>query len=207
MRTRRYFEKDLMDIRSPLWFRLVLKTTNGVEVAKADVVQKWLEARGQFAPTGRMKISKKPLIEIALNNGATKEKDFRVPCYAWLDNDGNVKKIQFNESGLDRFFNVKGVPGKDIAQALEESYPELPHLTPTVKRQDYGDYAQLSVIETTWTCKDPQGYRIDLFERSLESNTGISQKQLLDDPQVAISLGLAGKQPTKHLTVFATQSE
>ena len=207
LRTRRYFEKDLKDIRSPLWFRLVLKTTNGVDVVKADAVKNWLEARGQFPPDGRMRVSKKPAIEVSFNNGCTKEKDFKTLCYVWLDKDGNVKKIQFNESGLNRFFNAKAMSGDELSQALVESYPELPHLKPTVKRQDFGDYGQLSVVETTWTYKDPQGYRVDLFERSLESSTGISQKQLMDDPQVAISLGLAEKQPTKFLKIVATQPE
>ena len=118
-----------------------------------------------------------------------------------------MKKIQFNESGLDRFFNAKAMSGGELSQALVESYPELPHLKPTVKRQDFGDYGQLSVVETTWTYNDPQGYRVDLFERSLESSTGISQKQLMDDPQVAISLGLAEKQPTKYLKIVTSEPE
>lgn len=207
-RKRIYFEKDLVDIRSPLWFRLVLKTTNGVEVAKADAVKNWLEARGQFPPNGRMKISKKPAIEVALNKGATKEKEFMTLCYVWLDKDGNVKKIQFNESGLDRFFNAKDMSGEDLAKALVENYSEIPSLQPDVKRMEFSDNGIVLIQqETTWTHKSPQGYRLDLFERAYHSNTGITQKQLLDDPQVALQLGLAGKLPTKRLTVVATQPE
>ena len=208
LRTRRYFEKDLVDIRSPLWFRLVLKTTNGVEVAKADAVKRWLEARGQFPPDGRMKISKKPAMEVSLNNGCTKEKEFKTLCYVWLDKDGNVKKIQFNESGLDRFFGAKDIPGEDLAKALVENYSEIPSLHPDVNRMEFSDNGLVLIQqETTWTHKSPQGYRLDLFERAYHSNTGITQKQLLDDPQVALQLGLAGKLPTKRLTVVATQPE
>lgn len=207
-RKRIYFEKDLVDIRSPLWFRLVLKTTNGVEVAKADAVKNWLEARGQFPPDGRMKISKKPAIEVALNNGATKEKEFMTLCYVWLDKDGNVKKIQFNESGLDRFFNAKDMSGEDLAKALVENYSEIPSLQPDVKRMEFSDNGLFLIQqETTWTHKSPQGYRLDLFERAYHSNTGLTQKQLLSDPQVSIALSLAGKLPTKRLTVVVTQPE
>ena len=170
LRTRRYFEKDLVDIRSPLWFRLVLKTTNGVEVAKADAVKRWLEARGQFPPNGRMKITKKPAVEVALNKGATKEKEFMTLCYVWLDKDGNVKKIQFNESGLDRFFNAKDMSGEDLAKALVENYSELPSLQPDVKRMEFSDNGLFLIQqETTWTHKSPQGYRLDLFERELQA--------------------------------------
>ena len=203
-----YFEKDLVDIRSPLWFRLVLKTTNGVEVAKADAVKRWLEARGQFPPNGRMKITKKPAIEVALNKGATKEKEFMTLCYVWLDKDGNVKKIQFNESGLDRFFNAKDMSGEDLAKALVENYSEIPSLQPDVKRMEFSDNGIVLIQqETTWTHKSPQGYRLDLFERAYHSNTGLTQKQLLSDPQVSIALSLAGKLPTKRLTVVVTQPE
>ena len=207
LRTRRYFEKELVDVRSPLWFRLVLKTTNGVEVAKADAVKNWLEDRGQFPPDGRMKISKKQVIEVAFNNGATNEKDFRALSWVTLDKDGNVRKFLFNESGLDRFFKAKDIPGEDLAQALVDHYSELPCLIPNVKRVDLERNGLLIQQETTWTHEDPKGYRIDLFERAYHSLTGISQEQLLDDPQVALSLSLAGKLPTKWLTVYATQSE
>ena len=207
-RTRRYFEKDLVDIRSPLWFRLVLKTTNGVEVAKADAVKRWLEARGQFPPDGRLKITKKPAIEVSLNNGCTKEKQLKTLCYVWLNNDGNVKKVQFTELGLDRFFNAKNISGEDFAKALVENYSELPSLQPDVKRMEFSDNGIVLIQqETTWTHKSPQGYRLDLFERAYHSNTGITQKQLLDDPQIALQLGLAGKLPTKRLTIVATQPE
>lgn len=207
-RKRIYFEKDLVDIRSPLWFRLVLKATNGVEVAKADAVKRWLEARGQFPPNGRMKITTKPAIEVALNKGATKEKELMTLCYVWLDKDGNVKKIQFNESGLDRFFNAKDMSGEDLAKALVENYSEIPSLQPDVKRMEFSDNGLFLIQqETTWTHKSPQGYRLDLFERAYHSNTGLTQKQLLEDPQVALQLGLAGKLPTKRLTVVVTQPE
>ena len=49
--------------------------------------------------------------------------------------------------------------------------------------------------------------RIALVECSYHSPTGISQKQLLSDPQVSLQLGLVGKLPTKRLTVVTTQPE
>lgn len=204
-RKRVYFEKDLEDIRSPLWFRLVLKTTNGVEVAKADAVKKWLEDRGQFPPDGRMKISKKPQIEIVLNDGSRKEKDFRLRCHVLLDNAGNVKKIWFNEAGMERFFNTKGMSGEEIAACLVHNYSELPGLTPNVKRTDFGGEGLLIMQETTWKHENPQGCRVELFERKFYNNAGVDQKAIENDPQVAISLGLAGKRPTKQLSIAATQ--
>ena len=205
-RTRRYFEKDLVDIRSPLWFRLVLKTTNGVEVTKADAVKRWLEARGQFPPDGRLKITKKPAIEVSLNNGCTKEKQLKTLCYVWLDKDGNVKKIQFYESGLNRFFSAKDMSGEDLAKALVENYSELPSLQPTVKREDPG---RGLIQETTWSHRDPKGYQVNVFERAYYNNDGIryTQRMLENDAEVTLGLGLVGKLPTKHLTIVATQPE
>lgn len=206
LRTRRYFEKDLVDIRSPLWFRLVLKTTNGVEVAKADAVKRWLEARGQFPPDGRLKISKKQMIEVALNNGCTKERELKTLCCAWLDKDGNVKKIQFTELGLDRFFEAKDLSGEDFAKALVENCSEIPSLQPTVKREDPG---RGLIQETTWTHRDPKGYQVNVFERAYYNNDGIryTKRMLENDAEVTLGLGLVGKLPTKYLTVVATQPE
>ena len=204
LRTRRYFEKDLVDIRSPLWFRLVLKTTNGVEVAKADAVKNWLEARGQFPPDGRLKISKKQMMEVALNNGCTKEKQLKTLCCAWLDKEGNVKKVQFTELGLDRFFSAKDMSGEDFAKALVENYSELPSLQPTVKREDPG---RGLIQETTWSHRDPKGYQVNVFERAYYNNDGIryTQRMLENDAEVTLGLGLVGKLPTKYLTIVATQ--
>ncbi len=205
-RARKYFEKDLVEMRSPLWFRLVLKTTNGVEVAKADAVKNWLDARGQHPPSDKLVIPKKNLIIVAFKEEGKNEDQLKTLCHVWVNKDGNVYNVRFNESGMNRFFNAGDMSAEEFARALVNNYPDIPSLEPVVKREDPG---RGLIQETTWTYKGPKGYQVELFERAYYNNNGIryTSKMLENDAEVLLALSLVGKLPDRKLTISAIKPD
>ena len=205
-RKRLFFEKDLIDVGSPLWLRLVLKTTNGVDVAKEDVVKNWLDLMGHHPPSNKEVIPKKNLIKIAFKQEGVREDKLKSLCNVWIDDQGNVKETFYTEQGMNRLFNSGDLSGEEFAQSLVDNYPNIPSLEPEIKREDPG---RGMIQETTWTYKDPKGYQVKLFERVYFNNDGVkyTQKMLERDAEVALGLSLADKLPTRYFTVFAIKPE
>ena len=208
-----YFEKDLVDIYSPLWFRLVLKTTNGVEVAKEEVVKKWLEARGHRPPSDKMIIPKKNLIQISIKKDGVREDKLPGLCFVWIDDQGDVRQAYFNENGMDRFFNAEDISCEEFAHALVQKYSGIPSLEPQVKRDDL---EKGSIQETTWIYKDPKGYQVKLFERVFLDINGrkydskLIEKLSKSDPELAMGiavLSLADKRPERFFVISAIKPE
>ena len=216
-RKRLFFEKDLIDVGSPLWFRLVLKTTNGVEVAKGEVVKNWLTARGYYPPSNKLKLPKKNLIVVAvkkegigevqfLRSVARTTRDSPNLCHVWLDDQGNVKEVYFREEGITRLFNAGDISSEEFARLLVKNYPGIPSLEPSVTKEDPGR----GIIQTaTWTHKDAKGYQIKLFERAYFNNNGVkyTQRMLENDAEVALGLSLVDKLPLKYLDISAVKPE
>ena len=205
-RKRLFFEKDLIDIGSPLWLRLILKTTNGVEVSKADVAKNWLDVMGQHPPSDKVVIPKKNLIMIAFKQEGVREDKLKSLCSVWIDDQGNVNETYYTEQGMNRLFNSGDLSGEEFAQSLVDNYPRIPSLEPEVKREDPG---RGMIEETTWTYKDSNGYQVKLFERVYFNNDGVkyTQRMLERDAEVALGLSLVDKLPTRYFAVFAIKPE
>ena len=187
------------------WMRLILKTTNGVEVAKADVVKNWLASRGYYPPSDKLTIAKKNLIEIAIKNEGAREDQLNGLCFVWIDNQDNVKEVYFNEAGMSRLFNAADLSGEEFAKSLVNNYSEIPSLKSDVKRENPG---RGMIQTTTWIHKDPRGYQVKLFERAYFNNGVKYNKTMLErDVEVAMALSLVDKLPKKFFTVVAIQPE
>lgn len=205
-RKKLFFEKELSDLGSHLWFRLVLKNTNGVEVAKEEVVKNWLAARGQFPPSDKLIIPRKNLIQVAVKKNGIREDKLPGLVSVWIDNAGNVKEAYFNEDGMDRLFNARDLSTEEFAQALVNKYSGIPSLEPKILREDPG---RGIIQSTTWIHKDPKGYQVKLFERVYLNNNGVkyNKRMLENDVEVAMALSLVDKLPTKYFTFFAIKPE
>ena len=205
-RKRLFFEKDLEDVKSPLWFRLVLKSTNGVEVTKEEVVKNWLVARGQFPPSDKLKIAKKNLIQISFKKDGVREDKLKGLCFVWIDGKGNVKEVYFNEDGMAKLFNAGDLSSEEFAKSLVNNYSGIPSLEPKILREDPG---RGIIQSTTWIHKNPNGYQVKLFERVYYNNNGVkyNKTMLENDVEVAMALSLVGKLPTRYFTIFAIKPE
>jgi len=205
-RKRLFFEKDLDDVGSPAWFRLVLKNTNGVEVAKEEVVKNWLAARGHFPPSDKLKIAKKNLIQISFKKDGGREDRLKGLCFVWIDDKGNVKEVYFNEDGMARFFNAGDLSSKEFAQSLVDNYAEIPSLESKVQREDPG---RGFIQTTTWVHKDPRGFQVKLFDRAYFNNNGqrYTARMIENDPEVNLALSLVDKSPKRYLSITAVKPD
>ena len=199
-------EKGLVGVHSPLWFRLVLKTTNGVEVAKEEVVKNWLAARGQNPPDGKMRIAPNNLIRIAVREDGVNEDKWKSACDVWIDEEGKVYHVNFRERGISMLFNAGDLSSEEFAHALVEKYSGIPSLNLEVEKKDPG---RGTIQECTWTYKCPKGYQVKLFERSYFNNSGVkyNSKMLERDVEVNLGLGLAGLSPDRYLQIFTIKPE
>ncbi len=188
------------------WMRLVLKTTNGVEVAKADVVKNWLAARGYYPPSDKLKIAKKNLIQISFKKDGVREDKLKGLCFVWIDGKGNVKEVYFNEDGMAKLFNAGDLSSEEFAKSLVSNYSGIPSLEPKVQREDPG---RGIIQSTTWIHKNPKGYQVKLFERVYYNNNGVkyNKTMLENDVEVAMALSLVSKLPTRYFTIFAIKPE
>ena len=205
-RKKLFFEKELVDLHSHLWFRLVLKNANGVEVAKEEVVKNWLAARGHFPPSDKLILAKKNLIHVAIKKKGIRDDKLPGLVSVWIDNAGNVKEAYFNGDGMNRLFNAGDLSTEEFAQSLVNNYSEIPSLEPKVQRENPG---RGTIKSTTWIYKDPKGYQVKLFERAYYNNDGVkyNEKMLESDAEVAMALSLVGKLPTRYFTIFAIKPE
>ena len=205
-RKRILFEKDLEDVRSPVWFRLVLKNANGVEVAKGDVVKNWLAARGHYPPSDKVIIAKKNLIEIAIEEDGKREDELKGVCFVWIDGEDKVKEVYFNEKGMARIFNAGDLSSDEFAEALVKNYQgDIPSLTTDVRTEAATDDLLASMKTRTWIYKDPRGYQVKLLERDFYDVVGQKVK-LREDLALALALK-ADKTRDKFFTVFAIKPE
>ena len=195
------------------WFRLVLKSTNGVEVTKADVVKNWLAGRGYYPPSDKLIIPKKNLIKISVKKAGVREDKLDGLCFVWIDDQDAVRQVYFNENGMDRFFNAEDLSCEEFASALVKNYSEIPSLEPQVKRDDF---EKGSIQETTWIYKCPKGYQVKLFERVfLDVNGRKYDSKMIkrlseNNPEIALSvavLALADKPPQKFFAISAIKTE
>lgn len=208
-RKRLLFEKDMTDLMSPLWFRLVLKTTNGVEVTKTDVVKNWLVDRGHYPPSDKLKIAKKNLIQISLKKEGVREDQLKGLCFVWIDGQGNVKEAYFNEDGIDRLFNAGDLSGKEFAQALVNNYSAILNFKSESAIDNLKQYGHIET--TSWIYKDPKGYQVKLFERAYVNRNGrryTSDKKLFNsNAEVSYYLSMANKAPQKFLSISTIKPE
>lgn len=205
-RKRYFFKHDLEDVRSPVWFRLVLKNTNGVEVTKNEAVNNWLNARGHYKPSDKVKIPPKNLIKVAVKQKGVAHDKLKGVCFVWTDEAGNVKETYFNEEGMGRLFDAKDLSGEEFAKLLVKNYPGLPSLNLEVEKKNPG---RGTIQECTWTYSCPKGYQVKLFERSYINDNGVKydSKMLERDAEVAMALSLSQMLPDKHLSITATKPE
>ena len=187
-----------------IWFRLVLKKTNGDTVTKEEAIRNWLAARDRL-----MRVSPNNLIQISIKQDGVREDKLDGLCFVRIDDTGNVKSVYFNGDGMDRFFNAGDLSGKEFAQALVKNYSGIPKLTPDGTRDNLEKYGSIETI--TWTYKDPKGYQVKLFERAYINGRGqryTSDKTLFkNDAETSYYLSMAQKQPKKFFTVFAIKPE
>jgi hypothetical protein len=213
LRKRLFFEKDLVNVGSPLWFRLVLKTTNGVEVAKEEVVKNWLEARGHYPPSTKLKIAKKNLIEVAIKKEGTREDELKGLCFVWIDDQDKVKEVYFNEDGMARLFNAGDLSSEKFAQALVDKYPGISSLEPSVQRLNpWKEPGRGYIQETTWIHNNPKGYQVKLYEcayiDSIRGKKFTSDKKLFDtDMQLSLALSQTKKRFRKYLSISVSKSD
>lgn len=205
-RKRLFFKKDLEDIGSLVWLRLVPKTTNGVEVAKEELVNNWLAARGHAKPGDKIKIAPKKLIKLAIKQKGVSDDKLKGVCFIHLDDEDKVKEVYYNENGMNRLFDASDLSGEEFAKLLVKNYPGLPSLRQEVEKKDPG---RGIIQESTWTYKCPKGYQLKLFERSYFNNDGVkyTEKMIENDPEVAVGLSLAGLLPDKYLSITATKPD
>lgn len=149
-------------------------------------------------------VSKEAEIRISIKEDGVREDKLSPICYVEVDNQGNVKETYYTEGGMARFFNAGDLSCKEFAQALVTHYKDIPSLEPTVSRQGSGG----AIEEITWTYKDPRGYKVKLFERSIVYH-GIkyTSKMLDSDPNAKLSLAFIGKLPQKYFTILAIKPE
>lgn len=204
-RKRVFFKHGIEDIRSPLWFRLVLKTTNGVEVARDDAVKNWLTARGHYKPSERVKVPPKNLIQVSINQKGVPDNKLKGLCFVWTDEADNVKETYYNAEGMNRFFDAKDLSGEEFANLLVKSYPGLPCLNMKVEEKNPGRGV---IKEFVWTYSCPKGYHVKLFERSYFNDDGVKYdaNMLERDPAVSVALSLVDMLPDKYLSISATKS-
>ncbi len=213
LRKRLFFEKDLVNVGSPLWFRLVLKTTNGVEVAKEEVVKNWLEARGHYPPSTKLKIAKKNLIEVAIKKEGAREDELKGLCFVWIDDQDKVKEVYFNEDGMARLFNAGDLSSEKFAQALVDKYPGISSLEPSVQRLNpWKEPGRGYIQETTWIHNNPKGYQVKLYEcayiDSIRGKKFTSDKKLFDtDMQLSLALSQTKKRFRKYLSISVSKSD
>lgn len=205
-RKRYFFKKDLVDVGSPVWFRLVLKDKDGKNVSKEEVVQNWLTARGHYKPSDTVKIPPKNVIKIVIDKKGVSVDKLTGICYLWLDDAGKVKETYFTEEGMARLFDARDLTGEKFADLLVKSYPGLPNLTLNVETTDPG---RGKVQDNIWTYESPNGYRVKLFERTYINKNGVryDDGMIEKDVEVAAALSLAGLLPTKHLSIIATKPD
>ncbi len=109
-------------------------------------------------------LNKKNLIQISFKKDGTREDQLKGLCLVWINDQGNVKEVYFNERGMARLFNAGDLSSKEFAQALVNNYSEIPNLKSNVKKSEYtdnGGYTQ----DNIWLYKDPRGFQVKLFER------------------------------------------
>lgn len=153
-------------------------------------------------------VSKKNVIRISNNEKKEKTREDNLPglVFVWINDEGNVKEVYFNEDGMARLFNAGDLSTEEFAQLLVKNYSGIPSLEPEVKKENPG---RGIIQETTWTHKDPRGYQVKLFERAYFDNNGVryNAKTIERNAELALPLSLADKLPTRYFTVFAIKPE
>ena len=196
------------------WFRMVLKNIKGEDVAREQVVKNWLA--GQYLgecpnpPSTKYKIDKKNLIKIAVKKPGMREDELPGLVFVWIDDNGNVKEVFFNEDGMDRLFNAGDVSAEEFARLLIKNYAGIPRLGLTVNEERLRERgATIQIKNSTWIYKDPRGYQVKLFERSAYycSDNGALNVKIGSNDAYGSALSIVDKAPKKFFTFFAIKPE
>ena len=187
-------------------FRLASKNAKGDVVTKEDVAKNWLVACANHPPSDKMVIAKKNLIEIAIREDGKREDELKGICFVWINDEGKVKDIFFNEKGMARIFNAGDLSTDEFAEALVNNYSgDIPSLTADDRTEAATDDLLASMKTRTWIYKDPRGYQVKLLERDFYDVVGQKVK-LREDLALALALK-ADKTRDKFFTVFAIKPE
>lgn len=204
-RKRIFFEKNLEDAGGKPFYRLVPKNTNGVDVAKEEVVKNWLAARGQNPPDGKLRIEAKNLIRIAVREDGVNEDKWKSACDVWIDAEDKVKEVFFNEEGMARIFNAGDLSSEEFAQSLVKNYSDIPSMDVNVTSDFETNDGTVAMKTYTWTYKDPRGFQVQILDRDYYSGGG-QRIQLRQDLQLQIAMSL-NKTKTKWFDFKAIKPE
>ena len=192
------------------WFRLVLKNTNGVEVAKEEVVKNWLSARGYRPPSNKMVIAKKNLIEIAIREDGKREDELKGICFVWINDEGKVKEVYFKEEGMARIFNAGDLSTKEFAQALLKNYSDIQSFEADVKISNEANDGSMRLETYTWTYKDPRGFQVKLLDSAYYDHHGqkVGMKALTKaNSEIAIGATLLAGDEKRWFAITAIKPE
>ena len=148
--------------------RLLLTTTNGVEVTKEKLVNSLLDYTKIHAPDDTVRIPPRKLIQIAFKNRFKLENELKGVCFVWIGDDGNVKEVFFNKDGIAKLFNAGDLTCDEFAQALVDNYPCIPKLVGEKGLEK--EWAGVTDV-TTWIHKDPKGWQIK-FSTTVHTGAG-----------------------------------
>ena len=174
-------------------FRLASKNAKGDVVTKEDVAKNWLVACANHPPSDKMVIAKKNLIEIAIREDGKREDELKGICFVWINDEGKVKDIFFNEKGMARIFNAGDLSSEEFAQALVKNYSDIPSMDADVTSDFESNDGTLAMKTYTWTYKDPRGFRVKILDRAFY-NGGGQRIHLREDAQLEIALSLNKKE-------------
>ena len=207
LRKKLFFKHNLEDVGAPVFFRLTLKSTNGVAVAKEEVVKKFVDYRGYREPSPTVKIAPRNLIEVAIDQKGVADDKKHGLCFITTDRNGNVNEILFGEMGIGRFWGAEDISTEEFAELLVGKYPGLPELVHEGKRRNVRNMGV--VEEHAWEHMSPEGYRVKLFERTYTDLRGVKYdaSMFMKNPGALFDLTLEGLQPQKYLRLTAMTPE
>ncbi|MBQ7177169.1 MAG: hypothetical protein IJS08_07115 [Victivallales bacterium] len=188
-----FLEKGLTDMGAPVWVRLVLH--NGrVAVTKKDIIDFWLGFRAHSINTS---FNPQPLIKIGVWEPDGYTDKLKAMCFVWFDDTHKVKEVYYNEDGLTRFFNARGVSAEEFARNLVDGFKEIPDLERNVTTEENENGEIRTCI---WTYKDVhKGYQVKFYDRSFRLNNGeeVDFELYSRNPEVAVGLAFL-KMLDKH---------
>lgn len=173
------------------------------ELADTKEVEKWLEHEKHFKPN-KYKVAPENVIRIFAKN-VEPDKKRKAVCTVWLDTEGKVKEVFFNEEGMARIFNAGDLSSEEFAQALVKNYSDIPSMDVNVTSDFESTDGTVAMKTYTWTYKDPRGFQIQILDRAYY-NGGGQRIQLREDLQFQVAMSL-NKTKTKWFSFKAIKPE
>ena len=134
-------------------------------------------------------------------------------CNVWIDDQGNVNEVYFNEDGMDRIFNAGDLSGEEFAQALVKNYSKIPNLEREGKERVISFIHQnvmreIKIRTTTFIHKNPKGYQVKCFERVFIDDTGLVHNSRMVKNNLMWNYVLdADSSPKKFFAITAIKPE